>query len=227
MENENLAIFVDTETTGEPLWRQPSALPEQPHLVELAAVLVDLGTREIVEQMCCYVRTDGWDIPEEVVAIHGINKEKADAEGIPEAEAIALYLNLWRRAHTRICFNDNFDARILRSAIKRYVGDEVADEHKAGDKLCVMWEAREPCAIPNNGKRAGIKLPTLGEAHEALLGRPLENAHSAMGDCLGAMDIFFNLMDRGHIRPHASHPRIVPDGSAPPPSTSTEIPLGL
>ena len=36
-----LAIFYDTETTGIPLFSEPSEHPGQPHIVQLAACLVD------------------------------------------------------------------------------------------------------------------------------------------------------------------------------------------
>lgn len=37
----NPALFFDTETTGLPLFEQPSEDPRQPHIVQLAACLVD------------------------------------------------------------------------------------------------------------------------------------------------------------------------------------------
>lgn len=35
------AIVYDTETTGLPLFSQPSEDPRQPHIVQLAAIVVD------------------------------------------------------------------------------------------------------------------------------------------------------------------------------------------
>ena len=34
-------LFYDTETTGLPLWSQPSEHPDQPRVVQLAALLCD------------------------------------------------------------------------------------------------------------------------------------------------------------------------------------------
>lgn len=41
----SLLCFWDTETQFLPLWKEPSEHPDQPHIVELAAVLVDTQTR--------------------------------------------------------------------------------------------------------------------------------------------------------------------------------------
>lgn len=40
----NPALFFDTETTGLPLFKEPSEDPRQPHIVQLGACLVDLDT---------------------------------------------------------------------------------------------------------------------------------------------------------------------------------------
>jgi DNA polymerase-3 subunit epsilon len=39
-------LAFDTETTGIPDWKMPSESEYQPHLVQLAAILVDADTRE-------------------------------------------------------------------------------------------------------------------------------------------------------------------------------------
>ena len=44
----NTAIFFDTETTGLPLFKEHSEHPSQPHIVQLAACLVDLDTRKTI-----------------------------------------------------------------------------------------------------------------------------------------------------------------------------------
>lgn len=44
------ALFYDTETTGLPL----SEHPDQPHIVQLAAILVDLDTRREIASMAVW-----------------------------------------------------------------------------------------------------------------------------------------------------------------------------
>ncbi|WP_182340872.1 hypothetical protein [Comamonas koreensis] len=61
-----LALAYDTETTGLPLFKEPSEHPDQPHIVQLGAILVDLNTRTTIASMDVIIRPDGWTIPDEV-----------------------------------------------------------------------------------------------------------------------------------------------------------------
>uniref|UniRef100_UPI0035C670C3 exonuclease domain-containing protein n=1 Tax=Serratia quinivorans TaxID=137545 RepID=UPI0035C670C3 len=77
----------DTETTGLPNWKVPSDSPEQPHLVQLAGVLSNAETGEEIQSMNVIIKPDGWEIPEEVTAVHGITTEYALEHGIPALPA--------------------------------------------------------------------------------------------------------------------------------------------
>ena len=70
-------LFYDTETTGLPDRKAPSDSPGQPHLVQIAAVLVDPETLEVLGRMNRIVAPDDWTISKEVSAIHGITHERA------------------------------------------------------------------------------------------------------------------------------------------------------
>ncbi len=87
-------LVYDTETTGLPDWSQPSESPQQPHLVEIAALLFD-GSTEI-EAFHALVKPDGWawDADNEAFKTHGITVERCMDEGIPEPEAVARFLAL-------------------------------------------------------------------------------------------------------------------------------------
>jgi DNA polymerase III epsilon subunit-like protein len=87
-----LALFYDTETTGLPLFKAPSEHPDQPHIVQLAACLVDLDTRNTIASMDVVVRPRGWTIPDDVAAIHGITTAHALDVGIPEEMAIDMLM---------------------------------------------------------------------------------------------------------------------------------------
>lgn len=88
MEPKENGLFFDTETSGLPRWKEPSESPDQPHIVQLAAELVDLETREVLESMDVIVKPDGWTISAEMTAIHSITQEHALEVGIPEKDAI-------------------------------------------------------------------------------------------------------------------------------------------
>lgn len=196
-------LAYDTETTGLPDWKQPSESEHQPHLVDLAGILYDEAGNE-VDSFETIIRPDGWEIPEEVSAIHGITQERALDEGIPEDEAVAEFLELHKCAILRVAHNESFDARILRIAIKRYgpgdtqeARDAVADAFKAGPSYCTCNKAKPIMRLPATpkmvkcGRGSWFKPPNLQEAHQHFLGEPFEGAHRARADAQACARIYF------------------------------------
>jgi DNA polymerase-3 subunit epsilon len=86
------ALVYDSETTNLPIWKEPSDHPGQPHIVELAAKLVNLENREVINQMCVIIKPDGWAWDDSATTAdvafktHGITMERAMDEGIPEKD---------------------------------------------------------------------------------------------------------------------------------------------
>lgn len=202
----NLALFYDTETTGLPLFREPSEHPNQPHIVQLAACLVDLDTRNTISSMDVVIRPNGWIIPDDVAAVHGITTEHAEAVGIEEKTAIDMFMALWAGpGRLRIAHNEQFDARILRIGLKRFFDDPdhvlpISDTWKEGVADCTAKLATPICQIPPTAKmvKAGFnkfKTANLGEAYRHFTGKELENAHSAMADVQGCMAVYFAIKD--------------------------------
>lgn len=195
----NLAIFYDTETSGLPDFKAPSESPHQPHIVQLGARLVDIDTRSIISTLDVVIRPDGWDIPEDVAAIHGITTERARAVGVSEVLALNMLMEMWQRAECRIGHNETFDARIVRIAQHRFGFDEqTLDAWKAGTSQCTQILATPILKLPptEKMKRAGFtknKSANLREAYEFFTGRQLQNAHSALADVDGCMDVFFQI----------------------------------
>lgn len=190
-----LALGYDTETTGLPLFKEPSEHPDQPHIVQLGAMLVDLDTRIVHNTLDVIIRPDGWTISDEVAAIHGVTQERAMLVGIPEALALQLFLSLWERAQFRIAHNEQFDARIVRIGLVRHK-PSMADEWKAGAAQCTQKIATPILNLPPTEKMVaarmrGPKSANLGEAYLHFMGKPLENAHSALADTRGCLDVFF------------------------------------
>jgi DNA polymerase-3 subunit epsilon len=182
----NKLIFIfDTETTGLPVWKEPSDSESQPHLVQLAAVLVDPATKNVIQSMDVIIKPDGWIIPDDVAAIHGITTEKALAVGIPEKLALEMFLAMRGNAE-RVAFNKTFDQRIIRIAAKRYL-DEAAQDKWAvkEDHHCAMRMAREDI---------GGKQPKLIDAYRHYTGKELVDAHSAMADTKACMDVYFGAL---------------------------------
>lgn len=202
----NLALFFDTETTGLPLFKEPSEHPDQPHLVQLAASLVDLDTRAVLSSIDVIVKPDGWSIPDDVAAIHGITTEKALDLGVPEDVAVSMLLSMWG-GRMRVAHNESFDARILRIAIKRHIDAREpaaalpqSDIWKAGPSACTALLTTPLCKLPPTEKMraAGIgkfKTPKLAEAYHHFFGRDFEGAHTAGADVAACIAVYFAVQD--------------------------------
>lgn len=183
-----LILGFDTETTGLPVWKEPSDHESQPHLVQVAAVLCDENTGDVVEEMNVIIKPDGWIIPQEVIDIHGITEEMAAEKGIPEQEALQMFIDLWRKCDLRVAHNTTFDNRLIRIALKRYLTDLVADEvwkDKAA-YYCTMTNARKIMkGLPEAGNGS------LAASYKFFTGKELEGAHDAMVDTKACLEIYF------------------------------------
>lgn len=215
----------DTETTGEPDWNQPSELPHQPHIVEIAALLVDQDGNEL-GRMDAIVRPDGWTIPPEAVEIHGIDDSKALAEGIEEREAINQFLYIRESADLHVAHNEAFDARIIRIGLKRYgFSEEMVNAWRARNKFCTMHRSTKICELPLTdvqraaGRKKGFKTPALEEAFEFFTGRPPEQQHRALADVFSCHAVY-----RGIIAHEASLACPTPDEQPPAPKPTVEGP---
>jgi DNA polymerase III subunit epsilon len=195
-------LFFDTETTGLPIWSSPSEDPAQPHLVQLAACLVDLDTRKTISSFDVIVRPEGWTIPDEVAAIHGITTEKAMDLGVSESMAVGMLLEFWRDhdPRLRVAHNEGFDSRIIRIALMRHEDEALANKWKDGPAVCTALLSQSIVKAPPTEKmlaagRSHSKKPSLGEAYKHFTGQELPNAHTAMGDVLGVMAVYFGIVD--------------------------------
>lgn len=193
----NLVLVYDTETTGPPLFKEPSEHPDQPHIVQLAACLVDLDTRQEISSMDVIIRPNGWTIPDEVAAIHGITTAHAEAVGIEEKTAVEMFMALWSGpGRTRIAHNEQFDARILRIALKRFNPcNPIPDYWKEGKAECTATLSKPILNLPPTEKMKAtgfkVKTPNLREAYRHFMGCDFEKAHSAMADVRACMAVFF------------------------------------
>lgn len=177
----------DTETTGIPNWNIPSEDPSQPHIVQLAAILCEEETRKPIQSINLIIKPEGWVIPPEVTAIHGITTEYALAVGVPEAMAVQMLLSMCGQAD-RVAYNRTFDQRIVRIALKRFGFPEAVIE---------KWAEKDNhhCAMGLSKLVMGGKQPKLAEAYKFFTGQDLEDAHSAMADTKACMTVFFAALD--------------------------------
>lgn len=194
----NLITPYDTETTGLPLFRDPSDDPRQPHLVDICILAFSVdGT--LVDSFEAMVRPDGWVIPAEVTAIHGITNEMAMDLGIPESEALDGFMAIHDRAGLRVAHNISFDDRIMRIALSRYRGKEAADAFKTTPGYCTCQNSKNLVQCPPTAKMiaAGLgrqfKVPTVAEALRHFTGEELVGGHRARPDTEACARIYFTM----------------------------------
>ena len=200
----NLITPYDTETTGLPLFRDPSDDPRQPHLVDIC-ILAYSADGALVDSFEAMIRPDGWVIPAEVTAIHGITNEMAMDLGIPESEALDGFMAIHDRAGLRVAHNISFDDRIMRIALSRYRGKEAADAFKTTLGYCTCQNSKNLVQCPPTAKMiaAGFgrqfKVPTVAEALRHFTGEELVGSHRARPDTEACAKVFFVIN-----KPHAN-----------------------
>src|ERR1041385_17838 len=106
-----MILSYDTETTG----------LVEPRLVELGAVLLDdNGVERAVVSLL--VRPDGFTVPPDATAVHGVSHGLATAAGVPTVVALSTLTNLWSRADARIAFNLEYDDGVIERESQKKTG---------------------------------------------------------------------------------------------------------
>jgi DNA polymerase III epsilon subunit-like protein len=187
---DSAILFFDTETTGIPLWNDPSDDPRQPYVVEIACELWAGGAQidafhEIVNP--------GVPIPEEVVALHGITTEIAAEKGILPDDMLRTFFSLVGRAEFIVGHNVSFDVRMMRIQAARVTGEKW---DRPIPTYCTMRSATNRCRILKENPRThnDWKWPSLSEAVRHFFDEDHGDAHSALADCTAARRVFFHLM---------------------------------
>ena len=185
-------LVFDTETTGLPNPRHYISDERQPHCVQLAAIKFDANFNiDTVVDMIA--RPDGWTIPPNVAAIHGITTERALKVGVPEQELVNTFQKLFDSCTTIIGHNIKFDKMIMDIAASRSKPRTMFD-WKYRENVCTMDMLQDVIQIPPTPKmvkygRTGYKAPRLSEAYQFMFGKDFEDAHNALADVKATFEI--------------------------------------
>lgn len=183
-------LFFDTETTGKADFRAPSAAAHQPRLVQLGAILADEQGRELAA-LNLIIKPNGFEIPAEAAAVHGITTELARAVGVPVLDACEPFYSLARVAQGYVCHNTEFDRLIMDGELQRLRLDLPEKSWH-----CTMKAMTSVCRLP--GRYGDFKWPNLQEAHRHCFQREFDGAHDAMADVRACRDVFFWMRQQGH-----------------------------
>ena len=160
------AIIFDTETTG--LLKHESArLDEQPRIIEIGAIKVDLDSGEIIEKLDQLINPE-MVISPEITKITSITNEML--VGKPTfADFYDKLVQFFKDADVLICHNAAFDTGMLKVELKRLKRD-------------FPLPKRVLCTVEQYHHEFGHR-PKLTQLYEKKCGKPLMQKHRAVGDC--------------------------------------------
>lgn len=186
-------LFLDTETTGIPRnYKAPvSDLKNWPRLVQVAWLVADESATEITSAKHV-IKPDGFIIPPDAVAIHGITTEVALRDGVILGSVLEELIPHIQEASVLVAHNMQFDQNILGAELLRMGHTNVLSSKV---RICTMQSSTNYCQLPG---RYGYKWPTLQELHKILFKQTFGGAHDALKDVRACAKCFFELKFR-HI----------------------------
>ena len=137
---------------------------------------------KITEQSYFVVKPDGFQIPSEAQAIHGISQEQANSEGVDISEVFFELAHSLEHVHSMISYNIEFDINVLRSELHRYIQKEILNQVNSKHHVCCMKKAKEFLRLE--------KYPKLAVAYKAMFNQELKNAHHAMSDTINCFKCY-------------------------------------
>lgn len=157
-----LLIF-DTETTGLPKSRKSfeDAGPNSwPHIVSISWVIYNVDNDCIEKQRRYVITPMGWEIPDEVVRIHGISLQRANVEGHPLKDVLSEFMA--ESVQGFVAHNMEFDYNVVCSAIKYDLGIDFKGFSQP--RYCTMELSRNICNLKTLFGKP--KAPKLSELYE-------------------------------------------------------------
>ena len=186
-----IRVFFDTETTGLP--KRFGAKPDDldawntARLVQLSWIVDqdgdEIGFGDLI------IRPDGFEIPAEASAIHGITQMEAMAKGVELKKAVYYFLGAARMADIIIGHNVEFDLGVTGAELIRTWGKNYLDGITTED---TMKGTVDFCQIPKkNG--FGFKYPKLMELYVKLFGTFFSDAHNSLNDVTATRERYWEL----------------------------------
>ena len=174
-------LFFDTETTGVPdrAANWDTDFETYPHIVQIAWIFGDIAESHII-------RPTGWEIPDDVVEVHGITTEYAIEHGEPFVFVIDRFLAFAAKAGLLCGHNIHFDTGMVKANILRELGHEyfyangVETALYKGKRIDTMRSTMKWVDARNSWGR--LKFPNLGELYARCFPGETFPAHDAMAD---------------------------------------------
>lgn len=180
-------LTFDTETTGVINYKLPLTHASQPRIVQLGAQLAD-DNGFVKGELNVLIKPDGWAIPADATAIHGISTEDCERFGIPIRSALGMF-NLWLALKpVLVAHNIDFDVSLVHIEAGKLGKGNILDGFT---KFCTMKNSTDLVRIP--GPR-GFKWPKLIETYRFLFNEDFEGAHDAIADVRACARVYNRLV---------------------------------
>ena len=196
--NINDVLFLDTETTGIPdrSAKWDTDFEQYPHVVQIAWLHGCKVESHII-------RPDGWEIPDEAQAVHGITTEYAKEHGEPFALVVDMLIQDCHEAGLICGHNIHFDTGIIKANILRELGREYYDANDVenalykGKRIDTMRSTMKWVDARNSYGR--LKFPNLSELYDHCFPGETFPAHDALEDCKAVARCLLVIVDAGLV----------------------------
>lgn len=202
MRTEFSYLFFDTETTGLPNRKARWGAPEQPEVVQLAALLTDNCGNELSSiSLIVNARSESH---QRALETHGISKETTDMYGVSPITAAQIFLDLLSHSDYRVAHNAQFDDLIMKIMGTQIKYQSLVDYIKRSKPICTADLSTPILNLPPTAKmvKAGFNKPkraSLDECYRHFFKEELEGAHDAMIDVRACARVFFHMRDNNLI----------------------------
>jgi len=179
-DNPRRLLYIDTEATGRDA--------DKDYVVQVSWILTDEYDKQL-QKGNYIIKSEGYEIPAEVVAIHGITTKMATRQGKPISEVLPLLLEVWDMAWAVIGHNVIHDFRLLNKTCKRITGRSLKKKYF----YCTQQLSSSYCKfkLPDGS----TKTPSLKELYESLFGTCFK-AHNALNDAQAARRCFRSFLHK-------------------------------
>jgi len=179
-------VVADTETTG---------LRADAEIAQIAFLLFDKD-RKVMGQFKSLIKPDGWVMPPETAAFHGITQEMCEKYGLDVRGVLSVFNGFCARADVLVFHNSQYDVGRLQYTMGR-TGFPLAMPRVE----CTMKLTTDLVGLPPTEKmvaagRTGNKPPSLKEAHEFFTGQGFDGAHDALADVWACARVYWAYLDR-------------------------------
>ena len=157
-------------------------------MVEIGWILSEED--ETIEEKSAYlIKPNNFQIPHDVVKIHGITTEIALKNGTDLKSVLIKFQELLRQSDCLIAHNIEFDENVIGA---EFIRTKLPPDLLSINKICTMQETINLCKCPSKFGQ-GYKFPTLSELHQVLFSEPYIEKHRALDDVEICAKCFFEL----------------------------------